>query len=314
MKRSLLPGPLLFSLCAQAACSAGTPVSESAPPLAASSVQEGTTVKEPNATSSDSVSPEPSPAAPTPEPAPVVAKEPPPPPPRCPEGTKLVPGGEFTTATNKRTVRAPDLCVDTFETTAAQYKECVDAGKCTTNLVLCSEQSTWGNAAKQDHPMVCVNFAQAVDYCAYREKRLPETAEWEWVARGGDEGRKYPWGNEEPDEQLCWQGKKPLEGTCKIGSFPDGVSAHGIHDLSGSVHEFTTTAQDKSGPIRIARGGSWKEGDPHMMWPGRIGGFATSYRCGFLGIRCVSEAPPEQEGDAAAETTPLPPQAAHPQP
>ena len=27
-----------------------------------------------------------------------------------------------------------------------------------------------------------------------------------------------------------------------------------------------------------------------MMWPGRIGGFETSYRCGFLGIRCVDEA------------------------
>lgn len=213
---------------------------------------------------------------------------------RCPEGMQLVPGGSFETAVNQREVTVKELCVDTYETTAAQYKDCVDAGKCNTNQVLCSEQSTWGKEEKQDHPMVCVNFSQAETYCGYRGKRLPETAEWEWVARGGEAARKYPWGDDEPNEQLCWQGKKPLEGTCAVGSYPEGVSAHGIHDLSGGVHEFTTTAQDATGIIRIARGGSWKEGDPHMMWPGRIGGFETSYRCGFLGIRCVVETEPSQ--------------------
>lgn len=223
--------------------------------------------------------------------------------PRCPEGMQLVPGGTFKTAVNRQEVSAQDLCVDTFETTAAQYKECVDAGKCTTNLTLCSEQSTWSKADKQNHPMVCVDFSQAVDYCGYREKRLPETSEWEWVARGGELGRKYPWGDEEPNDQLCWQGKKPLSGTCAVGSFPAGVSAHGIHDLSGSVHEFTTTAQDSTGIIRIARGGSWKEGDPHMMWPGRIGGFETTYRCGFLGIRCVTEAAPTEAAPVEAAPT-----------
>ena len=217
---------------------------------------------------------------------------------RCPEDMKFVAGGSFTTATNRREVQVDDLCVDTYETTAAQYKECADAGKCSTNQVLCSEQSTWGKEDKQDHPMVCVDFSQAEAYCSFRGKRLPETGEWEWVARGGEQARKYPWGNEEPTDQLCWQGKKPLEGTCKVGSFPGGVSADGVYDLSGGVHEFTTTAQDATGKIRIARGGSWKEGDPHMMWPGRIGGFETSYRCGFLGIRCVEPAETPSQADA----------------
>jgi formylglycine-generating enzyme len=275
------------------ACSAAAPTESSTPVAQSDSTASSVSSAAPPATAADTPpveelpGPAPQSHSDTAKPA-VVA-----PAPRCPEGTQLVPGGQFTTATNRTEVTVADLCVDTFETTAALYKECVDAGKCTTNQVLCSEQSTWGQESKKDHPMVCVDFSQAEAYCSYREKRLPETSEWEWVARGGDAARKYPWGNDEPDQQLCWQGKKALTGTCAVGSFPEGKSAHGIYDLSGSVHEYTTTAQDAYGPVRIARGGSWKEGDPHMMWPGRIGGFETTYRCGFLGIRCVNEAPPE---------------------
>ena len=202
----------------------------------------------------------------------------------------LVPGGEYKPSTSKKSVSVASLCVDVTETTAQGYAECVQGGACKTDNVSCGAESTYGKADKATHPMVCVDFSQASAYCAFRGKRLPKTEEWEWAARGTTEARQYPWGAEAPAAQLCWTGKQKQKDSCDVGSFPAGDTPQGLKDLAGNVLEFTTTDLDAKSTVRIARGGSWRDGVPELVRVSRVGGFGLSYRCTYLGIRCVSEA------------------------
>jgi formylglycine-generating enzyme len=94
----------------------------------------------------------------------------------------------------KHNVTLAAFAIDKTEVTVSQYKACVDGGGlgCTTpdNTTNCN----WGVADRGNHPINCVDWAQAAAYCAWVDKRLPTEAEWEKAARGTD-GRKYPWGN-----------------------------------------------------------------------------------------------------------------------
>lgn len=48
---------------------------------------------------------------------------------------------------------------------------------------------------KMDHPVVHVSWFDAIEFCKWRNKRLPTEIEWEVACRGGKKNRLYPWGN-----------------------------------------------------------------------------------------------------------------------
>jgi len=207
----------------------------------------------------------------------------------CPAGMTFVPGGKYKLGYLKTEATVGDLCLDTTEATARDYEACVTSGKCNENqLTLCTETFTYKVAGKEDHPMVCIDFPQAEDYCKSQNKRLPTEEEWEWAARGADKGNQYSWGNEAPADQACWAGKDGRTGTCPVRAHPASATPQGLLGMSGNVFEWATRKLDVKVTDRVGRGGSWRDGLPNVLRVDRPGSFSVTYRCGFLGVRCAA--------------------------
>jgi len=142
------------------------------------------------------------------------------------------------------------------------------------------------------HPVVVVTWYGAAAYAQFYGKRLPTEAQWEKAARGGLEGKKYPWGDEIDETKAnCNYSSRGL--TIKdmlkylkpVGSFPP--NGYGLFDMAGNVWEWCAAECDanyyskspKNNPTgpdtpirfvgsdftsvkqeRVQRGGSWFDG------------------------------------------------------
>jgi formylglycine-generating enzyme len=139
-----------------------------------------------------------------------------------------------------------------------------------------------GLDGRGNHPVVHVSWHDAVAYCCWAGVRLPTEAEWEFAARGGLEGKVFPWGDElEPGGEHrmnVWQGEFPRRnsradgflGTCPVDAFPP--NGHGLHEVTGNVWEWVSDWFDPgfrqhdrpddprgpaSGTDRVQKGGSY---------------------------------------------------------
>jgi formylglycine-generating enzyme required for sulfatase activity len=85
---------------------------------------------------------------------------------------------------------------------------------------------------------------------------LPDEWLWEWIATNGEgPGRKYPWGNDEPNAGLAHFGR--TDGPTQIGNHP---SREGVNDLAGNLFEWTMSPYRAGEPWYTMRGGAWCHG------------------------------------------------------
>ena len=191
-------------------------------------------------------------------------------------------------------------------------------------------------------PMVEVSWYGSVAYCNWRSQqegkqqcydlstwacdfgkhgyRLATEAEWEYAARGGLSGRRFPWGDTITHSQAnyysYWEGGHPYysydvspsEGyhptwddvypyTSPGGSF--AANNYGLYDMAGNVWEWcndwygsysSASQTNPTGPItgsyRVLRGGGWY----HVAYSCRVAYriyYWPGYRVGGLGFRLV---------------------------
>ena len=86
-----------------------------------------------------------------------------------------------------------------------------------------------------EHPVVFITWAAAQSFCRWSGGRLPTEAEWEYVARAGDD-REFPWGNELPAPDMANYGANNIDQTVPVGSY--APNDFGVYDLAGNVWEF----------------------------------------------------------------------------
>jgi formylglycine-generating enzyme required for sulfatase activity/serine/threonine protein kinase len=269
------------------------------------------------------------------------------PPPTCPTGMVQIPGGKFFMGSDDKDdakderpahqVTLSPYCIDVTEVTVAQYKQCSDRGECKRG----PRENEWPNIdahdkkiydplcnirdpeGKANHPINCLDWDLANEFCHAAGKRLPTEAEWEFATRGSD-GRKYPWGDDAPTkggrlnacgkECVAWGKKNQADvdpmypaddgfpNTAPVGSFPKGASPFGLQDVVGNVWEWVGDYYgpyaagkdvDPKGPAtgtdRVIRGGAWNGSDPTWVKPTFRFKSDPSLRSHGIGMRCAKD-------------------------
>lgn len=259
----------------------------------------------------------------------------------CPAGMVAVPSAAYEVTVDgsgtegdsvRKVVEVPAFCISRTETTTTEFFGCHSHGMCTefptaaagplferggadlTQFSALCNGRRFMDSRKQefgDHPMNCVNFAVANEFCRKHGWRLPTETEWEVAATAG-QAVKYAWGNAAPDPyrlnvlgeddmsvgismlgDLALPDPKPMfvgtdgwHSTAPVGSYPRGASKFGVLDLDGNVSEITDSRWISTDEP-VVRGTAWT----YVSTPRSVVTYRRpmhpDYRTPTVGFRCA---------------------------
>lgn len=199
------------------------------------------------------------------------------------QGGIEVPAGNFVSSNDGTPITIEAFSMTKTETTVAQFKSCVEQGACSTDNFTTVKESSLCNYDRGDawlnHPMNCVNWYGADEYCKWIGARLPTVDEWQYAATHDGivaTQTAYPWGNDAPihcahanyrdDESelpYCngtseWSASEAAVGTSAVGTYsPLGDSPLGFQDMISNVHEWSSNCMESGGMMCVPMGGRY---------------------------------------------------------
>ena len=181
--------------------------------------------------------------------------------------------------------------MDTTEVTVGQFK------KFLVQTDHPFDSAAWGAiygfSPTEKSPMIGVTWYDAIAYAKWAGKRLPTQREWEFAARGGLEGKRYPWGD---DKSLAREyanyggkgGRDKWDEAAPVGSFkPNG---YGLFDMAGNATEWCQdwkySDRDPDRNKEYSKGGHWNNNTYGLRVAARLY-YDPNSRHIDLGFRCI---------------------------
>jgi formylglycine-generating enzyme required for sulfatase activity len=150
----------------------------------------------------------------------------------------------------------------------------------------------------------CYNFSDWSCDSSKAGYRLPTSDEWEYAARGGLSGKRFPWGDTISHDQANYNSSANYSYDISLtrgehpefsGVFSTGDSSpvdyfqpngYGLYDMAGNVAQWTATIEDRDPYTHVNRGGdSWYLADGV-----RVGIHWHSAPTSLIGVRPVRNA------------------------
>ncbi len=223
---------------------------------------------------------------------------------QAPAGMIYLPGGKFVMGRSDgaedegpaHEVTLAPFYLDLQEVTNLEYKKFVDA----TGHPAPRHWKTNGSYVPDEaqFPVTYVTWNDAAAYAKWAAKRLPTEAEWEYAARGGEKGYRYPWGND-------WAAgaanvdRKGLGKPAPVRSFERDVSPFGLYDMAGNVSEWvqdhysTRYGAPPDTRFRVYRGGNFLDAPDKSTTTFRWSDYPTEIpddQILRVGFRCARDA------------------------
>jgi sulfatase modifying factor 1 len=199
----------------------------------------------------------------------------------------------------------PAFYMDLKEVTQAQFAQFSQATQYPKPVVPVFQEEL-SLITKPELPVVGVPWDAAKDYCQWAGKRLPTEAEWEKAA-GGEEGYRWPWGNDFLERASNLQGEEDgYKYFAPPGQFESGRSPYGLYDMAGNAAEWVMDWYDadyyktapfkvpkgpETGKFRVYRGGSWNDASGNARVAKRFAA-APHQTSAVIGFRCAKDVSP----------------------